>query len=625
MRRLFFRKSTILAILTLVLGVLGFQIYRVYRNAENELARTKSRLKEQNIVTSEKIHLKPHPHLNLLQIIQNTSDTRDLIIYKDSYFATTSGGLLQLSPKGELIKHWAVLDGLPESDLTCLTVFDAKLFIGTRTKGIVTFDGENLVQFNFPEQKTQEITAFLNDSGRLLVGTNGMGLLEFDGKVFRELKAENQTIKSITLLAKENSALFVGTFNNGLWIYENDIWKRFTTADGLPSNRVVGVAKNAENLLVATDFGLSVLENNKLRTLKILPMISSLTRRESQFYLSTENGKIFTFDKQLKEEKEIANVDKAKLIAFDRELFLLTNSGIFHNFKPFSKMDNAELANNFVSALGFDKNGNLWAGTFRNGIDVFTVEGKKIKHIEDNNIREINYLQSQNDSIMAATSKGLWRFKADFSAENVAQNSISHFTNEVAATNKGLKIGEKLFTNVNGLPSNSTYTTLQTGKKIYVGTLGGLAEIQQNKVVKTWTDANSKLTNNWVTATCLTNERLFIGTYGGGVLELLPSGDFQDFSAEIGKFVVNPNAIFSDGERLYIGTLEGVIVLNFQTNKWSKIKDILPAEGVFAINSDGRNLYFATTNGIAKVDKNYFEAGNASDSLAQTRERLKVD
>lgn len=607
MRRLFFRKSTILAILTLVLGVLGFQIYRVYRNAENELARTRSRLIEQNIVMSEKIHLKPHPHSNFLHIIQNTNDSRDLIFYKDSYFAATSGGLLQLSPKGELIKHWTILDGLPESDLTCLTVFDAKLFIGTRTKGIVTFDGENLVQFNFPERKTQEITAFLNDNGRLLVGTNGMGLLEFDGKVFRELKAENGTIKSITLLAKENSALFVGTFNNGLWIYENDIWKHFTAAEGLPSNRVVGVQKEDENLLIATDFGLSVLENDKLRTLKILPMISSLTKHENQIYLSTENGKVFTFDKQLKEEKEIANVDKAKLIAFDRELFLLTDSGIFRDSKPFSKMGNTELANNFVSALGFDKNGNLWAGTFRNGIDIFTAEGKKIKHIEDDKIREINYLQSQNDSIMAATSKGLWRFKADFSAENVAKNSISHFANEAAATNKGLKIGEKLFTSFNGLPSNSTYTILQTGKKIYVGTLGGLAEIQQNKIVKTWSDANSKLTNNWITAICLANERLFIGTYGGGVLELLPSGDFQDFTAETGKFVVNPNAIFSDGERLYVGTLEGLKVLNFQTNKWLTVKDILPAEGVFAINADSRNLYFATTNGITKVDKNYFD------------------
>ncbi|MCU0239347.1 MAG: hypothetical protein MUC29_07885, partial [Pyrinomonadaceae bacterium] len=268
---------------------------------------------------------------------------------------------------------------------------------------------------------------------------------------------------------------------------------------------------------------------------------------------------------------------------------------------------NEELADNFVSAISFDKNSNIWIGTFRNGIDIFTSEGKKIKHIETDNLREINYLQSNDEQIIAATSKGLWSFNADFSAEHIFKGSVLHFSNDSIATNKGFKNGEKLFTNINGLPSNSTYTVLQIAKKIYVGTLGGLAEIQENKVVRTWTDANSKLSNNWITSLCLANERLFIGTYGGGVLELLPSGELHNFSNEIGKFVVNPNAMFSDNQRLYVGTLKGVKILNFMTNKWLTINDILPSEAVFSINSDGKNLYFATTNGIAKVNKQYFD------------------
>ena len=243
MRRLLFKRSTMLAILTLILCVAGFQIYRIYQDAESKLAKERSRLKEQNIVTFEKVRLTPHSQ-NFVQIIQNTSDTRDLIHFQDSYFAATDGGLLQLSPEGKLIKHWTVLDGLTESDLTSLTVFDAKLFIGTRTTGIVTFDGENFIQFRFTECETQAITNFLNDNGRLLIGTFNGGLLEFDGKVFREIKAENQTLKTITFLEKDNATLFVGTFNNGLWIYENDIWKHFTTIEVLPSNRVIGVVKN---------------------------------------------------------------------------------------------------------------------------------------------------------------------------------------------------------------------------------------------------------------------------------------------------------------------------------------------------------------------------------------------
>jgi ligand-binding sensor domain-containing protein len=606
MRRLLFKKSTILAILSLVFCVAVFQIFRIYQDAENKLAQSRSHLKEQNIVAFEKVHLTPHSQ-NSAQIIQKTTDTRDLTRFQDSYFAATDGGLLQLSTQGKTIKHFTVLDGLPESDLTSLTVFDAKLFIGTRTKGILTFDGENFTQFTFPERDPQAVTKFLDDNGRLLIATFNGGLIEFDGKVFREIKAENQTIKAINFLEKIDAKLFVGTFNSGLWIYESDVWKHFTTAEGLSSNRIIGVVKNGESLLFTTDFGLSVLENDKFRTVKILPMISSLESFENKIYVSKENGELFIFEKDLRELKKLANVEKTRFVVTDKQLFQLTDQGVFRNFKPFNQAENDTLSENFASTLAFDKNGNLWVGTFRNGIDVFTAKGKKIKHIEDDNIREINSLQLQSDEILVATSKVLWRFKSDFSGEDITKGSITHFSANTIATNHGLKIGEKLFTNVNGLPSNSTYTTLQIGKKLYVGTLGGLAEIQQNKVVRTWTDANSKLTNNWITSLCPANERFFIGTYGGGILELMPSGELHEFSSEIGKFVVNPNAIFSDDKRLFVGTLNGVKVLNYNTNKWITINDILPSEAVFAINKNDGNLYFATTNGIAKVAESYFD------------------
>jgi ligand-binding sensor domain-containing protein len=606
MRRSIFKISVFLTLLTLVFGFMAIQVYRIYLDAESKLAQTRSRLKEQNIVEFEKVHLSPHPH-HYLQIIQRTGDTRDLVRFQDSYFAATGGGLLQLTPEGRKIRHFTVLDGLPESDLTCLTVFEAKLFIGTRTKGILTFDGENFNRIRFPEIEIQAVTGFAADQGRLLIGTFNGGLLEFDGKVFRAIKANEQIIKAITFVSKQNSALFVGTFNNGLWIYEDNSWKRFTTAEGLASNRVLGAVRNTAGLFAASDFGLSLREGDKFRTLNVLPMISGLLTHADQLFVSTETGEYFTVGQQLKKSGNVLAVDNSRLVALDNKLFLLTDRGIFQNSQPFGRHDNDDLTDNFISSMAFDQSGNLWAGTFRHGIDILTAEGRRIMHLEHDNLREINSLQYQDGQVLAATSKGLWSFKPDFSPRNLAPGSITHFSGQLAATNRGVRIGNKLLTVVNGLPNNSTFSILQAGKKTYVGTLGGLAEIHQDKILKTFTDANSKLTNNWITALCLTRERLFIGTYGGGILELRPSGDFQDFSAEIGKFVVNPNAIFSDGQRLFAGTLNGVKVLNLETNKWTTINDVLPAEPVFAINSDGRNVYFGTTGGLVKIDRNYFE------------------
>jgi ligand-binding sensor domain-containing protein len=190
-------------------------------------------------------------------------------------------------------------------------------------------------------------------------------------------------------------------------------------------------------------------------------------------------------------------------------------------------------------------------------------------------------------------------------------NSAAHFSGDWTATNKGLTFVEngkiRLLSTANGLPNNSVYTTLKANGKLYAGTLGGLAEVESNRVIRTYKDSNSNLKTNWVTALIAANERIFIGTYGGGVFELLPSGEIHSFEAETGKFVVNPNAFATDGERLYAGTLDGVKILDLKTQQWKTIKRILPAETVLTVAANSNEIYFGTTNGIAQIQKDYFE------------------
>ena len=165
----------------------------------------------------------------------------------------------------------------------------------------------------------------------------------------------------------------------------------------------------------------------------------------------------------------------------------------------------------------------------------------------------------------------------------------------------------KIISAVNNLPNNAVYTTLKTKQKLYAGTLGGLAEIENGRVTRTFKDSNSGLKTNWITALIETNERIFIGTYGGGIFELFPSGEIRSFEADAGKFVVNPNALFSDGKRLFAGTLEGVKILDLETQKWKTVRRFLPSETVMSITSDDKeNIYFATTSGVAKFEERLF-------------------
>lgn len=597
-----------------------YQILQIKKSALDTLADTRTRLLEQNRVAFEKKILTPHL-TNKIRLLQNTTDVRDIVHFKDSYFAATSGGLVELSEDGNLIKHFTVLDGLPESDLLCLTVWRGKLFIGTRTKDLISFDGEKFEQFIFTDRKAQSVNALLEHNGKLLIGTFNGGLIEFDGENFTEIKAGNEQLKAINFLSKLGATVYVGTFDNGLWIYENDVWTHLTTAENLPSNRVVGVAENAGKIYIATDFGLSILQNKNAQTLAVLPALSGLISTGNRIYLSKDDGAIFTFENSLKEFRRAENQQNTRMVFSDETLWILSNRGISKlsngKINAFHQAEKNALTDNFISAIAFDKNDNFWLGSFRGGIDVFSSNGKKLRHLESETLREINFLQAENETISVATSRGRQIIKSDFSVsiqnknENLPNNSAAHFSGNWTATNKGLTFVEnskiRLLSTANGLPNNSVYATLEANGKLYAGTLGGLAEIESNRVIKTYKDSNSNLKTNWVTALISANERTFIGTYGGGIFELLPSGEIHSFEDDAGKFVVNPNAFATDGERLYAGTLDGVKTLDLKTQKWKTVREILPAETVLSVAVNANEIYFGTTNGIAQIQKDYFE------------------
>ncbi|MDQ3062070.1 MAG: hypothetical protein M3R14_04305, partial [Acidobacteriota bacterium] len=182
--------------LIIIFAIFGYEIFRVYKSAQHSLSEERARLLEKNSVAFVKTRLTPY-QLNDVRIWQNFSDTRAFIKYQNSYFAATSGGLVQYSFDGEIVKHYTVLDGLPESDLTALAIFGEKLFIGTRAKGLLEFDGQTFTQYEWIDRRAQTVTVLLNDNEKLLIGTFGGGLLEFGGTDFREIKAENKQIKAV--------------------------------------------------------------------------------------------------------------------------------------------------------------------------------------------------------------------------------------------------------------------------------------------------------------------------------------------------------------------------------------------------------------------------------------------
>ena len=325
-------------------------------------------------------------------------------------------------------------------------------------------------------------------------------------------------------------------------------------------------------------------------------------------------------------------------------------------FMPFGqRITEQGLSNNIISALALDGAGRLWVGTFRDGIDVLNAEGRKVAHLESDVVREINYLlfNPEAHSMLVATSQGAMQFDARLgasrsitAADGLLSNSVTHLAQLAPpptlerkasaplqipighttakgslgsplpsssnaallfATSRGFSFADRGrvrgLTTVQGLPSNNTYAVLARGSSVFVGTLGGLAQVEGGKVARVWTTSNSNLPHNWVNGLCLAGSRLFVGTYGGGVCELQASGDLHCFASEVGRTFVNPNAMWADDERLYVGTLDGAFVYELRSGLWRRLHEQLPAATVLAITGDEHYTYFGTTNGIARIDR----------------------
>ncbi len=118
-------KFILLGILFACIGLLCcLGAFHIKQLTQQTTEQERAKLANKTEIQYEKI---PHqPHLNqFVSFIQNTKNVRYVEKFQDSYYAATDAGLFKMTQDGKLLKHFTVLDGLPESDLTTLAVFDS--------------------------------------------------------------------------------------------------------------------------------------------------------------------------------------------------------------------------------------------------------------------------------------------------------------------------------------------------------------------------------------------------------------------------------------------------------------------------------------------------------------------
>ena len=560
------------------------------------------------------------------------NELTSLAVFRDRLFiGTAAAGLIGFD--GDTFEGFR-FNKPKATHVSVLASTESELLIGTLDAGVFEYDGERFTRrvSSADGADFSRVTALLPFESRLYIGTQDRGLY-----VWREAHIEHVNT-SEGLPSPHVTAL----------------------ATNPPS------LSHAGAIAVATDFGVvAVNAANEIKPLTNRPNITSLAVSSGRLWAGLFGGGVIELGSErtaaqvassetrssLTETPGLPRLVPTRLYASDGRLWALTQEGAFARdeqapgpaFEPVAASLAGErvLTAGQITSLAFDGSGRLWVGYFDRGIDLIAADaGERLSHIEDERVREVNFIafDTGEDRVLAATSRGLVSFDTRMKQtiltrerSGLVNDSIAHVSFVdvsspatespsvmpvkldrsralVAATAGGLTevVGGRArsLTAFHGLASNHLYTSAAAGSRLFVGSLAGLVELEGLRVVRTYKTSNSRLSHDWVTALAEAGGTLYIGTNGGGVDALLPTGEWLNFADELGKFEVNQNALHFDGERLFVGTSDrGLLVYNTRGRRWTRISAGLSSQSVTAITSDNRFIYVGTSNGLVRIEK----------------------
>jgi ligand-binding sensor domain-containing protein len=561
------------------------------------------------------------------------NDLTALAVFRDRLFiGTTGAGLIGFDGNTFTGFNFAKPKA---THVSVLVATEGELLIGTLDGGMFEYDGERFTRrFNSATSGDfSRVTALLPIESRLYIGTQDRGLY-----IWREAHIEHL-----------NTA-------------EGLPSPHVTALAALPSS-----LSQAGSVAVATDFGVVALnDSNEVKPVTKRPNIISLAVIGGRLWAGLFGGGVIDLEAEratqqgasgetrsvLSEAPGLPRSVPVTVSASDGRLWALTQEGAFVRderaagpaFEPVAASLAGErvLTAGQITSLEKDGAGRLWVGYFDRGIDLIATDtNERLSHIEDERVREINFIafDPSEDRMLAATSRGLVSFnnrmkQTVFTRERsgLVNDSVAHVSFVdvstagpespggvppvkldrgralIVATAGGLTElaggRARSLTAFHGLASNHLYTSAGVGSRLFVGSLAGLVELEGLRVIRTYKTSNSGLAHDWVTALAEAGGTLYIGTNGGGVEALLPTGEWVNFADEIGKFEVNQNAMHFDGERLFVGTSDrGFLVYNTRARRWTRISAGLASQSVTAITSDDRFLYVGTSNGLVRIEK----------------------
>jgi diguanylate cyclase (GGDEF)-like protein len=368
-----------------------------------------------------------------------------------------------------------VKNGLPQNSVGAVTqTSDGYIWFGTE-EGVGRYDGLRITTFDTAHHRTLKDN-FIKSlapgrEGSLWVGTRSSLTQLKDGEFHPYFTAESP-INSI--LEAQDGTVWVGS-QNGLYSLRGGRVRRFTSADGLPSNTITKVLEAADGTLwLGTRQGLASWSNGRFRSygasdgVPVEPISSLAPSRDGALWIATA-GQVIRWKDRLLETAPIKLLpvhdqitslleDRtgALWVGFDHNGIALLHDGEFSRYTARQGLPSEDVATLFE-----DREGDVWAGLSEGGVvelrdGIFSNFGVQ-EGLSDDMIWSV--LEARDESVWVGTnSKGL---------DHIARDGTV-----------------RVYTEKDGLPGGSVYA-LREGPdgSIWIGAEhGALCQLKNGKI-----------------------------------------------------------------------------------------------------------------------------------------------
>lgn len=537
-----------------------------------------------------------------------------------------------------LIRNWTKANGLgTESINALLQSKDGYVWLGT-FEGLKRFDGKRFVTFNkqnTPALLSKSIHSLAQDTQqRIWIGTHH-GLTCYENGVFVRKKAlESLDLSMIeALFADKHGALWIGTRDNEVYrFYENKLEK----TKGFENHKDALIKDFVElpdgSIWIATDksdifrIGSDGEAKHQVRLPK-MGGIRGLSFLNDTLWVAAGTG-IYAYNSGIPTVIPATKGKQFNQIIFDQNGFLWGASleglwrfsadrqqwSIFH--------EENGLPNNVIESICFDREGNLWLGTYRNGLmlltdglfTVFSVHEGLPSNTITGIVKYNNAILfgSENGKISQLKDGKITKFNLD--QKSIPKSRLKHLfvdsKNRLWISTYGgllLKDGtnERLFSVATGFPDNDIRQAIEGENGIiWVATKqSGVIRIDTNGEIQTF-GIREGLPSNYVMSISLgKNNELIVSTMNG-ICILQNDSVARTITTENGLPSNFNFQSYSDGEYLWVASNDGIWRIKGDSIRVVGAKDGLPTESVYSIVEDefGR-FWIPTNNSILRITK----------------------